>query len=102
MRTGGGVDSIRGRSCTFGAEEVAYFVEKHGLDMVCRAHELKQDGYEWFAERKLVTVFSAPNYTGQCGNAGAVITVREDRTLSFHILQPTALTVLDDTEEGRA
>lgn len=30
-----------------------------------------EDGYEFFAKRQLVTVFSAPNYCGEFDNAGA-------------------------------
>ncbi|XP_047042763.1 serine/threonine-protein phosphatase alpha-2 isoform-like [Lolium rigidum] len=89
-------ESSRGRSVTFGSDLVAEFVEKNGLAMVCRAHEVKQGGYEWFADRKLVTVFSAPNYAGQCDNAGAVMKVDKNLTCSFHILEPTPLQVLAD------
>ncbi len=32
-----------------------------------------EDGYEFFANRRLVTVFSAPNYCGEFDNAGWVI-----------------------------
>ena len=31
-----------------------------------------EDGYEFFADRQLVTIFSAPNYCGEFDNAGAV------------------------------
>jgi hypothetical protein len=29
-----------------------------------------EDGYEFFAKRQLVTVFSAPNYCGEFDNSG--------------------------------
>ena len=45
-----------------------------------------EDGYEFFHERALVTLFSAPNYCGQFDNAGAMMTVKEDLTCSFSIL----------------
>ncbi|GKV23184.1 hypothetical protein SLEP1_g32945 [Rubroshorea leprosula] len=33
-------DSDRGLSCTFGADMVAEFLQKHDLDLVCRAHQV--------------------------------------------------------------
>ena len=45
------------------------------LDLVCRAHQVVEDGYEFFGHRKLVTVFSAPNYCKEFDNCGAIMTV---------------------------
>ena len=45
-----------------------------------------EDGYEFFNNRSLVTLFSAPNYCGQFDNAGAIMMVKEDLTCSFSIL----------------
>lgn len=45
-----------------------------------------EDGYQFFAKRKLVTLFSAPNYCGEFDNAGGVMVVAEDLTCSFSIL----------------
>lgn len=36
-----------------------------------------EDGYEFFAKRRLVTIFSAPNYGGEFDNAGALLSVDE-------------------------
>ena len=46
------------------------------------------NGYEFFGDRKLVTVFSAPNYSGQHDNAGALMLVDEEMSCSFKILKP--------------
>ena len=46
------------------------------------------DGYEFFANRKLVTIFSAPNYCGMFENDGCFMQVAEDLTCSFMILKP--------------
>jgi serine/threonine-protein phosphatase PP1 catalytic subunit len=43
---------------------VSTFLKKNELDLVCRAHQVVEDGYEFFAKKQLVTVFSAPNYCG--------------------------------------
>ncbi|XP_010084697.1 PREDICTED: serine/threonine-protein phosphatase PP1-alpha catalytic subunit, partial [Pterocles gutturalis] len=58
-------ENDRGVSFTFGAEVVAKFLHKHDLDLICRAHQVVEDGYEFFAKRQLVTLFSAPNYCGE-------------------------------------
>jgi serine/threonine-protein phosphatase PP1 catalytic subunit len=75
-------------SYTFGSDVVAAFVERHDLDLVCRAHQVVEDGYEFFAGRRMITVFSAPNYCGEFDNAGAVMCVDDDLTCSFQILRP--------------
>nr|CDM81403.1 unnamed protein product [Triticum aestivum] len=82
-------DPRRSTSFTFGADVVEEFCERHGLAMVCRAHEMKDAGYDQeFAGGKLVTVFSAPNYCGKCGNDGAVMTVAGDLACSFRVFHP--------------
>jgi len=47
-----------------------------------------EDGYEFFAKRQLVTLFSAPNYCGEFDNSGAMMTVDETLMCSFQILKP--------------
>lgn len=56
--------------------------------MICRAHQVVEDGYEFFANRQLVTIFSAPNYCGDFDNVGAMMTVNESLVCSFQILKP--------------
>lgn len=45
-----------------------------------------QDGYEFFANRKLVTIFSAPHYCGQFDNAAAMMNVDESLVCTFQVL----------------
>ncbi|XP_002531533.2 serine/threonine-protein phosphatase PP1 isozyme 3 [Ricinus communis] len=78
----------RGVSYTFGADRVVEFLQKHDLDLICRAHQVVEDGYEFFANRQLVTIFSAPNYCGEFDNAGAMMSVDENLLCSFQILKP--------------
>lgn len=84
----GFVQSDRGVSFNFGADECEKFLQQHNLDLICRAHQVVEDGYEFFANRKLVTVFSAPNYCGTFDNAGALMIVGPELKCSFKILQP--------------
>jgi serine/threonine-protein phosphatase PP1 catalytic subunit len=76
----GWADNERGVSYIFGQEVVGNFLKKHDMDLICRAHQVKknsnfdfqvvEEGYEFFAKRQLVTIFSAPNYCGEFDNAG--------------------------------
>lgn len=50
--------------------------------------QVVEDGYEFFANRQLVTIFSAPNYCGEFDNAGAMMSVDESLMCSFQILKP--------------
>ncbi|CAB3401767.1 unnamed protein product [Caenorhabditis bovis] len=81
-------ENDRGVSFTFGPEVVGKFLHKHDLDLICRAHQVVEDGYEFFAKRQLVTLFSAPNYCGEFDNAGSMMTVDETLMCSFQILKP--------------
>jgi len=84
----GWAENDRGVSYTFGADVVSKFLQKHDYDLIVRAHQVVEDGYEFFADRQLVTIFSAPNYCGEFDNAGAVMAVDESLMCSFRILKP--------------
>ena len=63
-------ENDRGVSFTFGPDVVSRFLQKHDMDLICRAHQVVEDGYEFFAKRQLVTLFSAPNYCGEVSFTG--------------------------------
>ena len=50
--------------------------------------QVVEDGYEFFAKRQLVTIFSAPNYCGEFDNAGAMMSVDETLMCSFQVSHP--------------
>ena len=81
-------ENDRGVGFCFGSDVVRGFLQRNNLDLVCRAHQVVQDGYEFFAERKLVTVFSAPNYCNEFDNAAAMLSVSESLICSFIIVKP--------------
>ncbi|GMI13122.1 hypothetical protein TrLO_g9176 [Triparma laevis f. longispina] len=80
--------NARGVSYTFGHDVVDEFLETHDLDLICRAHQVVEDGYEFQANRSLVTIFSVPNYCGEFDNAGAMMHVNDDLKCSFKVLRP--------------
>jgi len=87
ITTGWG-ENDRGVSYTFGPDVVTKFLTRHELNLICRAHQVVEDGYEFFSRRQLVTLFSAPNYCGEFDNAGAIMSVDENLMCSFRVLKP--------------
>jgi len=84
----GWAENDRGVSYIFGPDIVNSFLKKHDFDVVVRAHQVVADGYEFFAGRKLITLFSAPNYCGEFDNAGAMMIIDEQLCCSFQVLKP--------------
>ena len=81
-------ENDRGVSVVFNGNVVKNFLKNNELDLICRAHQVVEEGYEFFADKQLVTVFSAPNYCCEFDNAGAMMSVNEDLKCSFQILKP--------------
>ena len=81
-------DNERGVSYCFGKAVIQQFLAQYDFDLICRAHMVVEDGYEFWNERTLVTVFSAPNYCGEFDNFGAVMSVSEDLLCAFELLKP--------------
>ncbi|KAJ5191922.1 uncharacterized protein N7498_010907 [Penicillium cinerascens] len=100
----------RGVSWFFGRKPLTNFLKRHDLDLVCRSHMVVEGGYQFFGERDLVTVFSAPNvsiqirywlaagigpdsifrskYCGKFDNWGASMEVSADLRCNFNVLKP--------------
>ena len=77
----------RGVSVVFNEKVLSKFLQKNDMDLVCRAHQVVEEGYEFFGDRQLVTVFSAPNYCGEFDNAGAMMVIDENLMCSFKIIK---------------
>ncbi|CAI8493319.1 unnamed protein product [Hanseniaspora opuntiae] len=69
-------------------EKILRPTERFQFDLVIRGHMVVEDGYEFFGKKRLVTIFSAPNYCGEFNNWGAVMDVDKDLICSFELLKP--------------
>ena len=88
MYTSGWAENPRGVSYTFGEDIIELFCEKHDIDLIVRAHQVVEEGYEFFANRNLVTIFSAPNYCGEFDNDAAIMDVDESLCCKFQQFHP--------------
>ena len=67
----------------FGPDIVYNFLAKNGLKRIIRAHEFQEDGYRWWFDGKLLSLFSSLNYCGR-RNSGA-FGIYEDEKLTLYI-----------------
>lgn len=58
--------SFRGQGINFfGLEAFTKFMKKNNLDYLIRAHECFSEGFVWFFNNQLLSIFSAANYRGE-------------------------------------
>ena len=81
-------ENDRGVSVIFGEKVVEDFNKKNDLDLIIRAHQVVDEGYEFFAKRQLITIFSAPNYCGEFDNSAGIMIIDESLTCSLKVLRP--------------
>ena len=84
--------SPRGAGWLFGENETDEFEELNNLGLIVRAHQLVAKGYMEWHKKKLITVWSAPNYCYRCGNQASIMKV--DKSMKFQF------TVFDACQEN--
>ena len=72
----------RGVGWIFGSKIVDIFNHFNGLELICRAHQLVNEGFKfWFKDKNLVTIWSCPNYCYRCGNKACFLKIEDKECL---------------------
>ncbi len=80
--------SPRGAGFVFGGDISRKFNFTNKLSMICRAHQLQQNGFQWSHENNVLTIFSAPNYCYRCGNLAAIMEIDENMKFELQTFDP--------------
>merc|ERR1719326_2014361 len=81
--------SDRGVGITFGPDVTEKFCAANSVRYMIRSHQLPegQRGYMKHHNSRCITIFSASNYCGECGNYGAVLVFEADKFPRYAIYE---------------
>lgn len=76
--------SPRGCGYLFNGKALEKFHRVNNLELTVRGHQLQMEGYSFlFEEKKLVSLWSAPDYCYRCGNWGAFMEIDSGEKRKF-------------------
>uniref|UniRef100_A0AC35EU43 Uncharacterized protein n=1 Tax=Panagrolaimus sp. PS1159 TaxID=55785 RepID=A0AC35EU43_9BILA len=70
--------SPRGISMVFGPTAIDEFFSNLGIELIVRGHQAVQEGYEFSADKKCLTIFSAPAYCGEQDNLAGILAISKN------------------------
>ena len=77
----------KGHGFIFGKKPVLDFIQNNNLDLIIRGRTVVDNGFEFFADKKLLTIFSVPNFAKEFDNCAAIANIDEKLYVSFQIIK---------------
>lgn len=91
-------NSPRGAGYIFGEKVVDDFMEKNGISLILRAHQIAKDGYTEHFGGKVVTVWSAPCYCGY-DNVASVLEIDENLQKVYKVFERAPREIIQNERE---
>ena len=83
----GFTESFRGKDIKFFGKDVfTDFMRENKLDYLIRAHERFPEGYKWFFNKRLLSIFSSANYRGTVPIIPASYAIIRNKTVTPKII----------------
>ena len=79
--------SPRGAGYLFGKEATIKFNYVNNIGLIWRAHQLVQEGYQYWHNNKVMTVWSAPNYCYSWGNLAICLYFDENLDKTINVFE---------------
>lgn len=76
---------LSGAGYTFGSGVVRKFLSINSMSHILRAHQLCMEGFSVLFDKRLSTVWSAPNYCYRCGNSASILEVGPGGAMHFNV-----------------
>uniref|UniRef100_A0A0M3I154 Serine/threonine-protein phosphatase n=1 Tax=Ascaris lumbricoides TaxID=6252 RepID=A0A0M3I154_ASCLU len=93
-------ESPRGVSQVFGKVAIDEFEDALNVDLIVRAHQVVMDGYEFFHNKRCLTIFSAPCYCGEMNNIAGILFVNAKLECSIFTYRSPNRAPEDDENQG--
>jgi diadenosine tetraphosphatase ApaH/serine/threonine PP2A family protein phosphatase len=77
----------RGAGWLFGGNQVKKFLRLNGLRFMARSHQMVMEGFQWYFDNSLITVWSAPNYMYRSGNKACVMKLSNGLDVDIRVFE---------------
>ncbi|KAA0184581.1 Serine/threonine-protein phosphatase [Fasciolopsis buskii] len=88
----------------FGPDEVRSFCDRFGFSLMIRSNNLVSGGFEFFADNRLISIFTAPGYLKTYKNEAAIVNLvlyEKCNSIVCHIYSLKPTVNLSGTKSGR-
>ena len=78
---------IKGMGYIFGEKALDKFYQKNNFDFFIRGHDVEEEGYRYYFNNKLISLWSAPNFSTIIKNKASVLELDEHMNKNIKIIE---------------